>query len=172
MNPLPGEPLPGEPYLAASRHPTDMNRPARNRPHSRESIVTVHASGTFDVKMENQPAYDSRDGTSLHRASLTKEFQGDFQGTSDAEMLSAMSQVPGSAGYVAVERMIGSLHGRSGSFVLLHKALAAHGEKWIEVSVVPDSGTGELAGLSGTLVIDVVDGKHTYDFDYTLDDQA
>jgi len=83
-------------------------------------------------------------------------------------MLSAMSNVKGSAGYVAIERVTGALKGRSGSFVLQHNAIMTRGKPKLNIIVVPDSGTGQLAGLSGNMKINIVEGKHFYEFDYTL----
>ncbi|HMM67686.1 MAG TPA: DUF3224 domain-containing protein, partial [Dokdonella sp.] len=84
------------------------------------------------------------------------------------EMLSAMTSMKGSAGYVAIERVVGSLQGRRGSFVLQHSGTMNRGEPSLSVTVVPDSGTGELEGLSGTLGITVREGIHCYGFDYQL----
>ncbi|WP_433498375.1 DUF3224 domain-containing protein [Sphaerimonospora sp. CA-214678] len=131
--------------------------------------MTVRATGTFDVKWDEQPPYDERDGAKLARATITKDFSGDIEGSSVAELVKAVADVPGSAGYVAIERLIGSVHGRSGGFVLMHTGLMDRGEASLTVTVVPDSGTGELTGIRGELVIDVVDGRHSYTFDYTLE---
>lgn len=130
------------------------------------------ARGTFVVKMNPQPPYDTADGVSLGRVSLDKQFQGDLEGTSKVEMLSAMTPVKGSAGYVAIERVTGTLQGRAGSFVLQHNGIMTRGKGELTVSVIPDSGTGGLKGLAGKMTIDIVDGKHSYTFDYTLDAAA
>ncbi|WP_143590407.1 DUF3224 domain-containing protein [Thermoactinospora rubra] len=130
--------------------------------------MTVRATGRFEVKWDEQPAYDEREGATLSRATVTKSFTGDIEGSSVAEVTKAVTGVPGSAGYVAVERLEGSVHGRSGSFVLLHTGLMDRGDASLTVSVVPDSGTGELTGIRGQMVIDVADGRHSYTFDYTL----
>jgi hypothetical protein len=100
--------------------------------------------------------------------SIDKQFHGDLEAVSYGQMLSAVTSVKGSAGYVAIEQVTGSLHGRSGAFVLQHSGAMTRGAPQLIVSVVPDSGTGELAGLSGTLTITIADGKHSYDFEYTL----
>jgi hypothetical protein len=99
---------------------------------------------------------------------LAKQFHGDLQGTSRGTMLSAMTAVKGSAGYVALEAVTGALHGRAGSFVLQHSGTLTRGEPSLSVTVVPDSGTGQLEGLTGRLVIVMTDGNHSYEFDYTL----
>ena len=100
--------------------------------------------------------------------SLDKVFKGDLEATSYGEMLAWRSPVPGSAGYVAMERVSGSLHGRTGAFVLQHSSTLTRGAQRQSVTVVPDSGTGELTGLSGQLTIIIADGKHSYEFDYTI----
>ena len=83
-------------------------------------------------------------------------------------MLAVRTDVEGSAGYVAMERVTGTLHGRSGAFTLQHSGTMTRGAQQLSVTVVPDSGTEELAGLAGKMTIDIVDGKHFYSFDYTL----
>ena len=93
---------------------------------------------------------------------------GDLEGESSVEMLSAGSSVKGSAGYVAIERVVGTLHGRTGTFVLQHSGSMNRGAPSLTISVVPDSGTGALTGLAGTMTIDIVDGQHRFAFDYTL----
>jgi len=119
------------------------------------------------------PAYDLAEGATLGRTTITKLFKGDLEGTSAVEMLSARSAVQGSAGYVAIERVTGALHGRSGSFVLQHSGtMSRRGIPTLTVSVVPDSGTGALKGIAGTMMISIADGKHSYVFDYTLGDGA
>lgn len=128
----------------------------------------MHASGTFDVKLTPQPVAPDMAPAELGRLAIDKRFHGDLEGTSLGEMLSAGTSTPGSAGYVAIERVSGRLHGRSGTFVLLHRGLMDRGTPELSVTVVPDSGTGELVGLRGTLAIRVEHGRHTYEFDYAL----
>jgi len=135
---------------------------------AKEVGVTAHASGTFEVKMEPQPE-DKSEGVSLGRMRLEKQFHGGLEGSSQGEMLTAMSSVKGSAGYVAMERFSGSLDGHSGSFVLQHSGRMTRGTPELSVTVVPDSGTGQLAGLAGTMTIQITGGKHFYDFAYTLE---
>jgi predicted flavoprotein YhiN len=135
--------------------------------------MSTHASGTFDANRTPYPPYDMAEGATLGRTTITKMFRGDLEGTSVVEMLSAMSDVQGSAGYVAIERVTGALHGLSGSFVLQHSGIMSrHGIPTLTVSVVPDSGTGALKGIAGTMTIKIADGKHSYVFDYTLSDRA
>jgi hypothetical protein len=133
------------------------------------AIMSSHAAGTFEVAMNPQPPYDTTDGTQLGRVSITKTFKGDLDATSTVEMLSAMTSVKGSAGYVAIERVVGTLDGRQGSFVLQHSGTMRRGTPELSVTVVPDSGAGELVGLAGRLTIEVVDRQHRYALDYTLE---
>jgi Protein of unknown function (DUF3224) len=134
----------------------------------KETIMTKHARGPFDVKLDPLDPYDKTEGSNLARMSIDKQFHGDLEATSKGEMLSAMGSVKGSAGYVAIERVTGTLQGRSGSFMLQHNATMTRGEPNLNVIVVPDSGTGELAGLAGKMNIIIADGKHSYEFEYTL----
>ena len=121
-----------------------------------------HASGTFEVKLTPQ------ESANIGRMSIDKQFHGDLEATSKGEMLSAMTDVKGSAGYVALERVTGTLHGRSGSFVLQHSGTMTRGEPQLSVTVVPDSGINELAGIAGALTIRIAEKQHFYEFDYTL----
>jgi hypothetical protein len=99
---------------------------------------------------------------------LDKQFHGDLVATSKGQMLSAGTAVQGSAGYVAIEQVSGTLHGRSGTFVLQHLGTMTRGAPQLLIRVVPDSGTGELTGLAGTMTIQIVERKHSYEFEYTL----
>jgi putative acetyltransferase len=135
---------------------------------SKEKTMSAHASGLFEVKLSPQPLADASADASLGRMLIDKTFSGDLVGTSKGEMLMAGTAVKGSAGYVAIERVSGTLGGRSGSFVLQHSGTMNRGAPQLSVSVVPDSGTGQLTGLSGTLAIIIADGQHRYEFDYTL----
>ena len=131
------------------------------------------AAGSFEVKLAPQkPDNEVAQAANLGRMSIDKQFHGDLEATSKGEMLSAMSEVKGSAGYVAIERVTGTLHGRTGTFVLQHSGTMTRGEPQLSVTVVPDSGTGELAGLTGKLNIRITDGKHFYEFDYSIPESA
>ena len=130
--------------------------------------MTTHANGSFDITLTPQ-APDAADGSAIGRLLIDKQFHGDIEATSRGQMLAAGTAIEGSAGYVAIEQATGTLHGRSGSFVLQHSGTMARGEGRLVITVVPDSGTGELVGLEGTMTINIVDGKHLYGFDYTLD---
>lgn len=131
--------------------------------------MTRKATGTFEVKMQPQGEGNVAQGSSLARMSLDKQFSGDLQATGAGEMLTARSDVPTSAAYVAIERVAGSLHGRTGSFVLVHKGVMTSEGQRLVIEVVPDTGTGELVGMSGTLGIRIEGGKHHYDFEYQLE---
>ncbi len=126
------------------------------------------ASGSFEVKFDPQPPYDTEGGVTLARVSIAKRFAGDLEGTSTVEMLSAMTEVKGSAGYVAIERVVGTLAGHAGSFVLQHSGIMNRGQGELVVTVVPDSGSGALRHLSGTMTIEIVEGQHRYRFDWSL----
>jgi hypothetical protein len=127
--------------------------------------MTIQASGTFEVKLTPQTQYEETVG----RLSIDKQFHGDLEATSKGEMLAvSSSSVKGSAGYVAMEQVSGTLHGRSGGFALQHSGTMTQGAAQLSVIVVPDSGSGELVGLSGRMTIEIADGKHSYTFEYTL----
>jgi hypothetical protein len=129
--------------------------------------VTKHASGTFEVKLN--PQVDEKVGDpTVSRMSIDKQFHGDLEGTSKGQMLAAGTETPGSAGYVAMERVSGKLGGRNGTFALQHTGTMTRGAAQLTVTVVPDSGTGQLVGLWGKMKINIVDGKHFYQFEYTL----
>jgi hypothetical protein len=129
--------------------------------------VINHASGTFEVKVTPQTT-DSSGESAVGRMSLDKQFHGDLEATSKGEMLTVGPDVKGSAGYVAIERVIGKLRGQSGTFALQHTGTMTRGVPNLTITVVPDSGTGELVGLAGKMTINITDGKHSYEFEYTL----
>lgn len=135
--------------------------------------MNQHATGSFDVRLTpRQPDSPEAEKAQVTRMSIDKQFHGDLEAASAGEMLSAISAVKGSAGYVAMERVTGSLHGRSGGFVLQHHATMHRGVPQLSVTVVPDSGTGELEGLAGSMSIQIENGAHLYTFDYTLPGQG
>lgn len=133
--------------------------------------MTQHASGPFDVKLTPQkPDSEVAQAANLGRMTIDKQFHGDLEATSKGEMISAQTEVKGSAGYVAMERVTGTLKGRKGSFVLQHSATMNRGIPELSVTVVPDSGTGDLKGLVGAMnIIIAQDGKHSYAFDYAIE---
>jgi hypothetical protein len=126
--------------------------------------MSEHATGTFEVSFEPLPS----DEEWLGRMRVTKVFAGELAGAGVGQMVSVGTEVEGSAGYVAIERVTGTLHGRDGGFTLQHNGLMARGHGTLTVTVVPDSGTGDLTGLAGELTITNDNGKHTYALDYTL----
>ena len=132
----------------------------------KETAMTKHASGEFDVKLN--PQTDEKGEPTVGRMSLDKQFRGDLEGVGKGQMLATMTDVSGSAGYVAMERINGKLHGRTGTFALQHSGTMTRGTPQLIITVVPDSGTGELAGLTGKMTIDIVEGKHFYKFEYTV----
>lgn len=130
--------------------------------------MTKHASGTFEVKLIPQTPEDNVGDPTVSRMALDKQFRGDLEATSRGEMLAVRTETEGSAGYVAMERVAGTLDGRSGTFALQHSGTMTRGVPHLLITVVPDSGTGQFAGLAGQMKINIVEGKHTYEFEYTL----
>src|SRR5579863_9890730 len=137
-------------------------------PAQKEITMPMHASGLFEVKITPQSPDGTFEDATMGRMTIDKQFHGDLEATSKGQMLTAMTDIKGSAGYVAVERVTGTLHGRSGSFVLQHSATMTRGVPQLSITVVPDSGTGQLVGLTGKMDIIINAGKHSYDFEYTL----
>ena len=130
--------------------------------------MSTRATGRFDVKLHPQPLADTTADAMLGRLSIDKQWHGDLAGTSNGEMLTAGTAVKGSAGYVAIERVTATLHGQTGSFVLQHTGTMTRGEPQLSITVVPDSGTDELTGVTGRLTINIAGGEHSYEFEYTL----
>lgn len=127
------------------------------------------AKGSFTVKLDALGEPDQGEGSVIGRRSIDKQFAGDLVASSRGEMMSAgATAVPGSAGYVAIERVTGTLQGRQGSFVLMHRGVMNRGATELSVTVVPDTGSGELLGLSGSLSIQIEAGQHFYEFEYSL----
>jgi hypothetical protein len=126
------------------------------------------AKGEFEVRLQPLEVEGQAEGGALGRMSIDKTLSGDLVATTRGQMLSAFGGVKGSAGYVAIELVTGTLHGRAGSFVLQHTGSMNRGTPSLSVSVVPDSGTGELAGLTGNFNIIIADGRHSYEFSYGL----
>ena len=129
--------------------------------------MSNHASGTFEVKITPQ---DDKTAEGLGRMTIAKQIHGDLEATSAGQMLTAMTKVEGSAVYVAVERVEGTLHGRHGSFMLHHLGMMNRGTQQLTITVVTDSGTDQLVGITGTMTIKIEGGKHFYDLEYTLPD--
>jgi len=134
----------------------------------KEPVMTRHAEGTFDVKMSPPGTDDATAGTAISRFGIDKQFHGDLEGNSKGLMLSAGDPAKGNAGYVAMEQVTGTLAGHTGSFVLQHMGIMENGAYKLTVIVVPGSGTGQLAGIMGTMNIIIASGKHSYTLEYTL----
>lgn len=126
------------------------------------------ASGTFEVNLTPQASEHNLGIALLCRLLIDKQFHGDLEAVSQGQMLSANTGVPGSAGYVAIERVSGALHGRSGTFVLQHSGIMTRGAPQLTITVVPDSGTAELTGLTGQMDINIAEGNHFYNFTYSF----
>ena len=133
----------------------------------KEATVTHHAKGPFDVKLA--PQDDKSEDATLGRMILDKQYHGDIEGTGKGQMLTGGTSVKGSGVYVAIERVTATLQGHSGSFLLQHGGVMTRGEPHLAISVVPDSGTGDLTGITGKMDIQITnEGKHFYDFEYSL----
>jgi len=135
-------------------------------PNQKEAPVSNHATGPFDVKVI--PQDDKSGDAALGRMTIDKQYHGDLEATGKGQMLTAGTEVKGSGAYVAIERVTGTLRGRTGSFVLQHSGTMTQGVPQLTITVVPDSGTGQLAGIAGKMNIIIADGKHSYDFEYTI----
>lgn len=135
--------------------------------NSKETTVNNHASGPFFVKVTAQE--DNSGDPLLNRMTLDKQYHGDLEATGKGQMLTAGTEVKGSGAYVAIEKVTGTLKGRSGSFVLQHLGIMTRNAPQLSITVVPDSGTGQLAGITGKMNINIAaDGKHSYEFEYSL----
>jgi hypothetical protein len=149
-------------YAAAAQSaPTPAAQP-------KETRLTDHARGPFDVKTTAQALSEKVADPTLGRMSLDKQYHGDLEASGKGEMLTVSTGVKGSGVYVAVERVTGTLQGRKGSFALYHTGVMTRGTPELRITVVPDSGTDQLAGIAGTLSIQIENGKHSYDLEYTL----
>lgn len=137
-------------------------------PPTESEAMTQVARGTFVVSLKPLDFEGADTESRLARMSIDKQISGDLTATTNGQMLSAMTGTEGSAGYVAIERVEGVLHGRQGTFILQHSGTMDRGTPALVVTVVPDSGTGELTGLEGTFEIDIVEGEHFYVFTYRL----
>ncbi|MFC5569894.1 DUF3224 domain-containing protein [Lysobacter yangpyeongensis] len=135
-----------------------------------QQVTTQQVKGSFDVKRTAMETVDAGGDASFGRIRFEKRFHGDLDATSVVEMLSAGNPATGSAGYVAVEHLVGTLQGRKGRFMMQHNGVMNRGEASLTLTVVPDSGTDELTGLHGRMQIDIAqDGAHFYTFDYAID---
>lgn len=151
--------------LSAFGHAQTPSPAPSPAPPKKEAVMT-RASGTFEVKMT--PQDDKSEDANLGRMLLDKQFHGDLEATGKGQMLTAMTPVQGSAGYVAIEKVTGTLKGRTGAFVLQHTGVMTRGTPELSITVVPDSGTGQLAGITGRMEIKIEGGKHSYELEYIL----
>ena len=125
-------------------------------------------NGTFEVALSPEDLTINNQANQFARLSFSKTFNGTLNAQSSGEMLSVRTPVEGSAGYVAIEQVIGSLDDKTGEFALMHFGSMAAGQEVLNLIVVPNSGTEQLTGLSGTMLITIVDGQHFYEFDYQI----
>lgn len=137
------------------------------QPNAKEHSI-MHVSGTFEVKLAPQTAATGIEAAKLGRMTIDKQFAGELDAHSLGEMLATKTEVEGSAGYVAMERVVGTLQGRKGSFALMHFGVMNRGVPQLTLKVVPDSGTEELIGINGDMAIEITKGQHFYHFDFTL----
>jgi hypothetical protein len=152
----------------AAQAQTAQPNPKSSAP-AKNQAVSLRATGPFDVKIDPQPADEKGGGAAIGRMLINKQFHGDLEATSKGTMLAAGTGAKGSSGgYVALEIVTGTLKGHTGTFVLQHSATMDQGVPSLSITVVPGSGTGQLTGLTGKMNIIIADGKHTYDFNYTL----
>jgi hypothetical protein len=135
---------------------------------TKENTVFAHARGAFDVKLSPQTLSDHSADPTLGRMSIAKQYHGDLEATAKGEMLTAASEMKESGVYVAVERVTGTLQGRRGSFSMHHTGIMNRGTPELKITVVPDSGTDQLQGLTGQMTIKIDNGKHSYEFDYQV----
>lgn len=130
--------------------------------------MALEARGAFDVTLEPHPMHEDAPSPPLGRLAIAKQYQGDLEAESVGEMLSAVTEIKGSRAYVAFEKVTGTLLGRIGSFILQHTGVVTRGAPRLSVRVVPDSGTDDLRGLTGSMTIDVVEGTHYYSMEFSL----
>jgi hypothetical protein len=149
--------------VAASAQSQPPASPAKGPP-----VMTHKAAGTFDVSLKPQDTPDSGPGATLGRMTIEKQYHGDLVAQAKGEMLTAMAPTKGSGTYVAVEKVTGTLNGRKGSFAMHHSGTMHRGAQQLAIVIVPDSGTEELAGIAGRLLLRIAEGKHFYEIEYTL----
>lgn len=128
----------------------------------------MHATGPFDVKLVPQPADEKTNDPLLARMSIDKHYHGELEATGTGEMLTGGDYKTGSAGYVAMEKVTGTLQGRTGTFLMQHSGTLTQGAQQLSITIVPDTGTGQLAGIAGKMDVKITEGKHFYELDYTL----
>ena len=149
--------------LTLALAPATYGRGTHSKRIQKEPMMSKHATGTFEVKLT--PQDDKSEDKTLGRMTIEKQWHGNLEGTSKGQMLTAGSGVK-SGGYVAIEKFTGTLGGKRGTFVFQHSGTMTRGEPQLTITVVPDSGTDQLEGLTGRLTIKIENGKHSYDFEY------
>lgn len=154
--------------LGLSNPATSQTKSSVKKSSKKETSVTKRASGTFEVKITPLPAEENVGDPLIGRLALEKQYAGGLTGTSKGQMLGIGTAIKESGGYVAAERFIGTLDGKKGSFSLQHSGTMQGGKFQLHVIVVPDSGTDELSGISGKLIIKIEGRKHFYEFEYSL----
>ena len=130
--------------------------------------MAQQVKGEFEVNRTVEPTCDMGDGLTIGHYRFDKHFRGELEATSVVHMLAVGTDMPGSAAYVAIERLAGALQGRTGTFFLQHNGVMDRGAASLSLTIVPDSGTGDLQGITGHMAIDITDGKHFYTLDYAL----
>lgn len=150
---------------AEARLTTPLAAAIRSTP---DIAMTLHARGTFEVQIAPLPGDAYADGASMGRMTIDKQFSGDLTGTGKGQMITGMGSEKGSAAYSAIERVSGVLSGRRGTFMLQHTGVMNRGAQSLSITIVPDSGTGELAGISGAFHLTIEGKVHSYDLEYTL----
>jgi len=161
-----GNTIEGALILVPGHYVARQIRVHKIEPTQKESSMTHHATGTFEVKIT--PQDDKSEDKSIGRMSIEKQWHGDLEGMSAGQMLTGGDVTKGSAGYVAIEKFTGTVGGRKGSLIFQHSATMTKGKGDLTITVVPDSGTEDLKGISGKLIIKIENGKHSYEFDYAL----
>jgi hypothetical protein len=143
-------------------------QPQDHSDNPKEKTLSAHANGAFDVKLSPLTLSEQSADPKLGRMSIEKQYHGELEATAKGEMLTAQSEMKDSGVYVAVERVTGTLQGKRGSFTMYHTGVMNRGKPELKITVLPDSGTNELQGLTGTMDIKIDNGKHSYDFEYSL----
>jgi Protein of unknown function (DUF3224) len=156
----------GRPWSRAQSQPI---QPLSKPETGSQAGATMHASGPFDVKMSPQPADEKTNDPLMGRMTMDKHYHGELEATATGTMLTGGDYKSGSAGYVAMEKVSGTLQGRAGTFMLQHSATLNQGAQQLSITIVPGSGTGQLTGIAGKMDIKMKEGgKHFYDLEYTL----
>jgi hypothetical protein len=152
----------------SSNAQSTANQPSVKTKATINTGAPMHATGPFDVKLVPQPADEKTNDPLLARMSIDKHYHGELEATGTGEMLTGGDYKTGSAGYVAMEKVTGTLQGRTGTFLMQHSGTLTQGAQQLSITIVPDTGTGQLAGIAGKMDVKITEGKHFYELDYTL----